>query len=366
LSLINKYVFREALASTAMAIAVLLLIFMSNQFAETLADAAADALPRNAVLTVFGLQFVQYVSLLAPVGLLLGVLLAMARLNRDSEMTVLAACGVGPGRLLVPVGVLALLLASGVGWLSLIEAPAASRTIEEIRFQAQAELELGALTPGRFTALDGGSTVVYTSDADGDTSSGLFIEREFDGRTEVVLAREGQRVTNVDSGESMLRLLNGRRYEGTPGTPNFSISEFEEYGFPITSEEQEFEASIEARSTAQLLRSPDPESRAELAWRISAPVSILALALLAVPLGRTSPRENRYARFGAGLLIYIIYANTLSIARVWVERDLVPEWVSLWWVHAALALFALAMLARQSGIGTKRAQPLRERIEPVG
>ena len=91
MNLIGRYIFREALTSTAIVISVLLLIFMSNQFAETLGDAAADTLPREAVLRVFGLQFVQYLAILAPIGVLMGILLAMARLNRDSEMTALAS-----------------------------------------------------------------------------------------------------------------------------------------------------------------------------------------------------------------------------------------------------------------------------------
>jgi lipopolysaccharide export system permease protein len=66
-------------------------------------------------------------------------------------------------------------------------------------------------------------------------------------------------------------------------------------------------------------------------------------------LSRSSPREGRYARLGVGLLIYITYANLLSIARVWVEREQVPEWLGMWWVHAALGLFGLILLARESG-----------------
>ena len=38
-----------------------------------------------------------------PVGLLLGVVLALGRLYHDSEMTAAQACGVGPSALYVPV-----------------------------------------------------------------------------------------------------------------------------------------------------------------------------------------------------------------------------------------------------------------------
>lgn len=366
MSLIGRYIFRQTLVSTTIVIVVLLLIFMSNQFAETLGDAASDALPRDAVFRVFGLQFVQYLALLTPVGLLLGILLAMARLNRDSEMTVLAACGVGPARLLGPIGFLSILAAAGVGWVALIEAPRAVREIEAIRFEARAEMELGALTPGRFSAVDAGSTVVYAVDSDGDVLKGVFIESESDGKIVVVVAEEGERLTNPDTGESLLELRNGKRYVGVPGEAKFDIDQFEAHGIPIRLEATEFVEVIEARPTSSLIGASDPESRAELGWRVSVPLSILALTLLAVPLGRSSPREGKYARFGAGLLIYITYANMLSIARVWVERETVPEWLGVWWVHAALALFALAMLLRQSGFGIRAPTKTGARFEPTG
>jgi lipopolysaccharide export system permease protein len=366
LNRIGRYIFRQALGSTIIVIGVLLLILMSNQFAETLGDAAADLLPRDAVLKVFGFQFVQMLSLLAPVGLLLGVLLALARLNRDSEMAALASCGIGPLQLLRPIGLLSIGLALAVSWLALFAAPAASLEVEQIRIQAQTEMELGALTSGRFSTVDGGTMVVYAASARGDILEDVFIEREVDGRIEAVVAREGERVMNPETGESLLRLRDGRRYVGTPGEARFSLGLFQEHGIPIRFEATVFEQAIEARSTASLLRMADAESRAELEWRMASPLSILVLALLAVPLGRSSPREGKYARVGVGLLIYIVYANSLSIARVWVERDAIPSWLGLWWVHAVVALLAIAMLLRQSGAGISERPEHGERVEPTG
>jgi lipopolysaccharide export system permease protein len=87
------------------------------------------------------------------------------------------------------------------------------------------------------------------------------------------------------------------------------------------------------------------------------PLSLIVLGLLAVPLSRSSPREGRYGRLGIGLLIYIVYANMMSIASAWVQRGVVSEWVGMWWVHGVVAAFALLMLARESGWLTLRPAP---------
>ena len=68
---------------------------MTNQFAEILGEAASDQLPKDAVFGILGLASLQYLTALTPIGLFLGVMLALARLNRDSEMSAIMACGIG-------------------------------------------------------------------------------------------------------------------------------------------------------------------------------------------------------------------------------------------------------------------------------
>ena len=221
LNRIGRYIFRETLASTTIVMAVLLLIFMSSQFADTLGDAAADLLPREAVFQVIGLQFLQTLALIAPIGLLLGVLLALARLNRDSEMAALSACGIGPFGLLRPIGLLSVLVASGIGWLALQEGPAASRKIEEISFRAQEQLEFEALQPGQFTSIDAGSTIFYAREAEGSILRGVFVLRDFVDRIEIGSAVE----RDADGG---VRLVLHAGLAPTVTTPGWHLEPVEE------------------------------------------------------------------------------------------------------------------------------------------
>jgi hypothetical protein len=39
-----------------------------------------------------------------------------------------------------------------------------------------------------------------------------------------------------------------------------------------------------------------------------------------------------------GILIYLIYNNLLNVAKKWVERGDVPNWIGIWWVHLVLLL----------------------------
>ena len=135
-----------------------------------------------------------------------------------------------------------------------------------------------------------------------------------------------------------------------PGENKFLVVEFEEQLVPIRPEDKdEFVEAAAAKTTRELLRSPALADRGELHWRLSLPLSLFVLALLAVPLSRTSPREGRYARLGMALFVYLIYANLLSIARLWVERGVISDAVGMWWVHVVVALLGLLMFARDGG-----------------
>jgi len=88
---------------------------------------------------------------------------------------------------------------------------------------------------------------------------------------------------------------------------------------------------------------------AELQWRLSFPISVFILVLLAVPLSRVNPRQGRFAQLFPAILIYIIYANMIFVSRNWLENGEIPWWVGMWWIHGIALLLALWLFAKQAG-----------------
>ena len=114
LRILDRYIFRE-IASTWLAVTlVLLAILLTNQFARVLGEVAKGKLPKGAAMDVIGLSAVQYLTVLVPIGLFLSIMLALGRLYRDSEMSALMACGIGPAALYRPLSLLAVV----GGWTS--------------------------------------------------------------------------------------------------------------------------------------------------------------------------------------------------------------------------------------------------------
>jgi len=91
-----------------------------------------------------------------------------------------------------------------------------------------------------------------------------------------------------------------------------------------------------------------------LQWRLSIPLAAVLLALLAVPLSYTSPRQGRFGKIAIAILIYIPYANLLVLARKWIASGVLPSWVGLWPVHIAVFALIVFLLVRRQGLAWLR------------
>jgi lipopolysaccharide export system permease protein len=350
--ILDRYIFREIATSWLGVTLVLLMILLTNQFARVLGNVAKGKLPKDAAFEVIGLSAAQYLTVLIPIGLFLAIMLALGRLYRDSELPAMMACRVGPGGIYRPLMFLLVPLAVGVAWLSIVATPQALTAIERIGAEARREADLASIEPGRFTVIGPDRAVVYGErvTADGQMEH-VFLQRQTDdGSVEVVVAERGEQVDSDDPDVRLLVLHNGRRYEGVPGTTRFRVVEFGEHGIPYRLPSLEpANPRPRAMTFASLARSSLPEHIAERQWRLSVPLSMIMLALIAVPLSKSRPRAGRYGRIALGLLVFIIYFNLLSAAKAWVEQGITPPWIGIWWVHACMGVLTLLLLGAQNG-----------------
>ena len=104
-----------------------------------------------------------------------------------------------------------------------------------------------------------------------------------------------------------------------------------------------------AKKTRELVGSDDNEEIAELHWRFGIPLATVVLAIIAVPLSRTQPRQGRYSRLIIGLLVFIVYFNLLIAGKAWIEQGRVIAPLGLWWVHGGMLIAGLSLLAVQNG-----------------
>jgi lipopolysaccharide export system permease protein len=343
---LERYILREVVLSWLAVTGVLLVILVINEVAHVLSRAADNQYPRSMVLELIGLGALHNLDILVPIGLLLGVVLALGRLYHDSEVAAALACGAGPGRIYVPVSLLAVIVMALLVWLSLVVAPRAMARVLDLRRIAFEAGRLAPIAPGRFHTYGGGATVVYAERANPDgTLANVFVEHNRGERVEVALAERARHAIAPDGRSLTITLYHGERFEGRPGGTEFRIMRFAEHTIPVElPPPAQTTVDVDSTPTAVLLRSHDRERQAELQWRLALPVMAVVLTLLAVPLSRLNPRQGRYARVWLAVLLYLVYSNLVTLGRSWIERGMLPASYGLWWTHAAVIAAALLTL----------------------
>jgi lipopolysaccharide export system permease protein len=343
---LGRYVLREVVTAWLLVTGVLLVILLVNQVVGVLERAAANQYPQGVVLELIGLGALQYLSILLPVGLLLGVVLAFGRLYHDSEMAAALACGAGPANIYLPVALLAALGTAALAWLTLVLAPEATARALDLRSAALRAGQFAPIAPGKFRNFGGGNAIVYAEAVNSDgTLAEVFVERNRGALAEVALASRARHEVSADGMTHILTLYDGERFEGVPGQREFRIVRFAEQVVPVqVPVAVDSTRALEAQPTASLVESSDPNERAELHSRIAMPLMCAVLALLAVPLARLRPRQGRYARVWLAVVIFFLYVNLITVGKVWIARGVIPEFLGLWWTHAAVVLVALAVI----------------------
>ncbi|MES1926749.1 LPS export ABC transporter permease LptF [Salinisphaera sp. T31B1] len=337
---------------------VLVFLTLGLGFARYIADAAAGELPVDTVLALAAFKVVENLEIVMPISMLLAVLLTLGRLCRDNEMAALLAGGASLQTVYRPFFALAFAVALLAGAASIVAAPQAERAMKEIG-AAGATALLRTLSPGRFQTFLDGEAVFYAASRDDDNNlRNVFIRvQRKDNQNRptqtVVTADRAREQTDPETGRVTLVLDNGWRYEGYPGRADYRTIKFAEHGVQLAPARAEASSDVEAQGFMQLLASDDPEAAAEWQTRVSVPLSILILTLLALPLGRVPPRSGRYGRVIAGILFYVIYVNAVHLASTAVEDGRLPPAIGVWWVHALVLVIAVALVMREQGVFTR-------------
>ncbi|MGD8926137.1 MAG: LPS export ABC transporter permease LptF [Thioalkalispiraceae bacterium] len=343
--IINRYLIKEVLMTFLGVSLVLLLIFISGQLVNLYGEAVSGGIPPAIVLKLLGLKSLSNLAFITPLSFYIAILLAFSRLYKDNEMVVLAACGISLWAVLRSVLSLAGLFAIIVSGLSLYMVPWAESTSDLMIKKHESANRVEALSSGRFRELTHGEGVVYVQEFDQSElkMKNVFLQHREEKKNSIVSAESGHKEVDKKTGDNFIILEHGQRYEGPMEDGSTAIIQFKHHGIRLEEKPiKEFTFRKKAETSLALWERGKVDDYAELQWRISTAISCLVLAVLAVPLSKTSPRQGRYSKLAIALLIYIIYSNLLSVSNAWLSKGILDVWVGLWWVHLVAILLALS------------------------
>ncbi|MBS0290724.1 MAG: LPS export ABC transporter permease LptF [Proteobacteria bacterium] len=366
--LIRRYLFREITHTFFAVILVVLLIAISNRFIRLVAQAASGSISPNVLFEVILFQIPELLAFLLPVAMFLAILLCYSRFFAENEIPVMLACGISWQRLMticVGAGLMVMIIA---GALTCFWAPKSAQYREQLLHKEGPLLLAQTLAPGRFHLFHQDRLVFYVSELNDNRTelTRIFIAEHPSKQSEddwsLISAAKGKIYTD-QNGLTYFMLMDGQRYQGTPGKRDYSIVQFESYQQLLeVKKPQEGLFFHRTMPTKMLIDNPTPGNMAELQWRLSIPLAAPLLALLALPLSRVAPRSGRFGRLFVAIIVCILYFNLLTLCKRAIASGTLSPWIGVWWVHLLLLLFALIYLAKTSGRAFQSIHWLRHRI----
>jgi len=348
LSILDRYFLRELAQTVAATVVVLMVIVAGTAFATVVQQVAKGSFPASVMFQVLGLRTLQGLTSMLPLAGMIGVLMALGRMYRESEMHVLMSSGMGPDGLLRPIAILAVMMVLATAAVSLWLGPWAVRTSDAMVAAANRSVIAAGLDAGRFTELPGKGGIIFvdTLSQDGTRLGRSFVSTQRsskDGQVHIKLitASNGQLYQESNGANRFISFRDGWQYDIPLGTDNWRRMQYERNDTSLSSvTSDDDEDPAESMTTLQLLHASNPDALAELAWRVNAPALTLVMLMLALPLSRQSPREARYGRLMLAMLSFYLYYLLLALGRAQIGKGHWHHQTGLWMLH--LLMLALA------------------------
>lgn len=350
--ILYRYIASELLKSMFAVTFTLLVIIMSGRLVKYLADVAAGELAPDFLFLIMLYRLPNFLEVIVPLGMFIGILLSYGRLYVDSEIAVMSACGISRIQLLSLAALPIFMVTLFVAALSMILSPAGIRSYEALLVESKASDGLKAAVEGRFRLDEKSGRVTYIEklNRDNDGMNGVFIAHPVDSGNSrllvsVVTADTGLFKRDETSGQRYLLLNDGVRYVGEPGALDYQVARFERYGQWLPDEQaSRGRKAADGKNTDELFKSDLLEDRAALQWRFSLAVLVPIVALIAVALSKTDHRSGRYVKMFPAFLLYMVYLVALNSGREALVSGDLPLMPGLWLIHGVFLVLGLLLL----------------------
>ncbi len=348
--IIDRHISLEILRPFVIGLGLLVLVFIGFSAAKQLSAAAAGQLEMLTAFKLVGLNTLVTLEILMPSAFFFSVLAAVGRLCRDSEMSALYAAGVSRARIIEAVLKLALVVALITGTISILGRPWAFRTSYDLESRAAAKFDLKKMATGEFVNMSGSDYIFIADDLDLDHGrhKGVFLQKDYEkvGRSEIIVA-EAAELPVLNPGQAMqAEFFNGYNYLLDQRRKQDITLKFKNLIVRLDNQDAQEQYRRKAETTLNLAQSDEPKDIAEFQWRVTTPVATILLALMAVPLARSAPRESRMRNVLIAVGIYIGLFAMTSVVRTGIEQGRLGELPGLWGAYL-LEIILLVVLVSQ-------------------
>jgi len=368
---IDKYILQETILPLLVTLGISAMLLLLEKMLSLFDFVINQGGPIDIVWRMLGNLMPQYLTLVLPLSMFLGVLLAIRKMALNSELDALLASGISLNRLVQPSLFVALfLLVVNVVVVGFVQ-PYSRYAYQGLVFDIRSGALGASIKAGEFTSLGDGLTIrIEESRNSGQELVDIFAQKESeDGHIQSINAEKGRFFISPDKRYMILRLYNGTLIDLdiTQSRPN--IINFDMHDLPISVPNfASFRDRGQDAGEMTILElwakrnSNDPAVTATLHSRIARALSILIVPFLAIPLGLVAKRSGRALGITVGIIVLLVYHKILEFGLDFSASGEISPWYVIWFP----TLLFILLTARLYYIGAYKVGGLPlQRIESI-
>jgi len=358
-TIISRYLLSNLIVFFSAITFIIGLIVFGNQFVLVVQESVSFGIPIKELMPLVGFNMLRDIPIILTLSLFLSIIITLSQLYKNSEAVVMNSIGLGDKNFINLIKPIVFFTFIIIFYLTIFAVPWAKQQKSDAEDETVNASEFSFITEGKFESFKNGEIIFYASESKVNDIVGeqnmeeIFIYALDNENPVIVLASEAKKYTDSRSESIYLRLKNGSRYEGLPGSNNINILNFEKYDLEIVSGDVQKSISsfsgIEEKNTIDLLREGGIKANAEIQWRISQPISVLILSIFGVFLGKSSPRTGKGINLIIGIVVFMLYNNALLIAKSAIESGQLSPLIGMWSVHLVLLLILIIFYQFRQG-----------------
>ena len=273
-------------------------------------DVNDGGLPSVFLLQLLGLKLIQYFSLLIPISLFFGIIIALNKLHVSNEMVIMKLNGYSNKLISVILTRIIVITAIIVMLFNCFITPHTVDIRSEIEHQIVHEQKIYSLRDKNFTISNDGSKVIYVNNKNKLTIANVFI-KSITNESNSISISSG--ISTTETNEDIIKLVEGKSYVFNPDG-SFSSTKYLNQDILLSNEvPKSINNDLESKSILELFQLNDVLSFSEILKRFSMIIATLILGFLAIPLSHINAREDKYRNIFIAAFFYFSYVVLINI-----------------------------------------------------
>lgn len=404
MKILNRYIFKEILSYFSISLLSFTAILLTVKLIQLTSLIVNKGLVFKQIAIIFIAIVPTFLEIAIPMSVLLGVMLAFARLSGDSEIVVMRASGLSLITLSKAVFTFGALISIISFIISIWLSPWGNKTLNTVLYEIARSKSTAGLDEGLFNKL--GKLTVYSEFINHQTGDlqKVLIQDDRADLERLIISKQGKILSDDKNQRIIISLSDGDIHE--EDKKNYAITHFDTNQITIDAdqiydpdanvsgqvskkmsiselkkEKKEYEKSLNLFKEAKNIKDKDLKKdtlvpllptiksqeneisykdfikrtatfELEAGKRFSMPFACLILALVAMPLGIQPPRAQK--AWGAGLSsllglgVFITYFGIMSVGMALCEKGSISAFVALWLPNIILGIFAGILLQKMN------------------